>query len=315
MLNEYVRYHFLPGLERKNTRVPAHASHPVPPRLAVGLVGSGRVGPVLARALRRAGHRLLAATPGRAAATLGEVALRPADEVAVRVARGLLLLAVPDDVLPGLAAGLAATGCCAPGTLVAHTSGRHALAVLEPLRAVGALPLALHPAMTFPGGPADLDRLAGASFGVTTPDPLRPVGEMLVLEMGGEPVWIPESARALYHAALTHGSNHLVALVAQAGGLLADAGVAEPMRLLGPLLGSTLENVLRSGPAALTGPVVRGDAGTVAAHLEVLAGHPALPAYRVLARAAADLALGADRLDATAAASLLGILADNKGLD
>ena len=144
-----------------------------------------------------------------------------------------MLLTVPDDVLPGLVDGLAATG--APSrALVAHASG-----ALRPRRArpghsaAGALPLALHPAMTFTGRAEDLDRLTGVSFGVTAPEPLRPAAEALVMEMGGEPVWIAEQDRPLYHAALTLGANHLVTLVAEAVDLLRRAGVENPSRMLG----------------------------------------------------------------------------------
>src|SRR5947207_1741706 len=83
--------------------------------------------------------------------------------------------------------------------------------------------------------------------------------ETIVVEMGGEPVWVPESARAIYHAALSIGANHLVTLVNDAIGLLDGAGVAEPARLIAPLLSAALDNVLRLGDAALTGPVSRGD--------------------------------------------------------
>src|SRR5947199_118911 len=91
-------------------------------------------------------------------------------------------------------------------------------------RVGSALGAALHPAMTFTGTEVDVARLAGCSFGVTAPDPLRPIAEALVVEMGGEPEWIEEPARPLYHAALAYGSNYLVTLVAQAEDLLAAAG-------------------------------------------------------------------------------------------
>ncbi|MFZ5850976.1 MAG: Rossmann-like and DUF2520 domain-containing protein, partial [Actinomycetota bacterium] len=250
-----------------------------------------------------------AASRQRAAALLSDVPVRPVPDVVA--AADLALLAVPDDVLPGLVAGLAATGAVRPGQLVAHPSGRYGADVLAPALRAGALPLALHPAMTFTGTSVDLTRLRGAAFGVTAPDPLRPIAEALVLEMGGEPVWVPETSRALYHAALAAGANHLVTLVAQARDLLAAAGVADPARLLGPLLAAALDNALHQGDAALTGPVARGDAGTVAAHLDALAGaYPeAVPAYVALARLTADRALAAGRLAPTAAASLLEVLA------
>src|SRR6185312_6492052 len=104
----------------------------------------------------------------------------------------------------------------------------------------------------------------------SAPGPVLPIAQALVVEMGAEPVVVAEEARPLYHAALAHGANHLVTLVSQALDLLRAAGVEHPDRVLAPLLSAALDNALRSGDAALTGPVARGDAGTVAAHLEEL---------------------------------------------
>lgn len=286
--------------------LPAHSA-----RLDVGVVGAGRVGAVLGAALARAGHRVRAtsgvsdASLARAAALLPGVPLLPADDVARSCS--LLLLAVPDDALPGLVAGLAETGALRRGQLVAHTSGRHGLGVLDPAVRAGALPLALHPVLPFAGTEVDLARLTGASFGVTTPAALRPVGEALVLEMGGEPVWVEDALRPLWHAALAHGANHLVTLVASAADLLRDAGADDPGAVLAPLLQAALDGALRGGDAALTGPVVRGDAGTVAAHLAVLPGD-VRPAYTALARLTADRALASGRLRADQAAGLLEVL-------
>jgi predicted short-subunit dehydrogenase-like oxidoreductase (DUF2520 family) len=287
-----------------------------PARLTVGVVGAGRVGSALAVALARAGHRIVAvsgvsdASRRRAADRLPEAAVKPADEV-VHDAQ-LVLLTVPDDALPSVVEGLAAVGAFQAGQLVAHTSGRHGLEVLDAATRQGALPLAIHPVMTFAGGAEDVERLAGTSFGVTAPEALRPVGEALVVEMGGEPVWVPEEARVLYHAALAWGSNYLTTLVTTAADLLRHAGAERPDLLLAPLLGASLDNALRRGDAALTGPVSRGDAGTVAAHLDVLrrTAPEVVPAYVALARLTADRALRDGRLDPKAAEALLDTLAD-----
>jgi predicted short-subunit dehydrogenase-like oxidoreductase (DUF2520 family) len=284
-------------------------------RLEVGVVGAGRVGSVLGAALIRAGHRVVA-TSGvsresvrRAERHLPGAERLPVDQVVGRAQ--LVLLAVPDDVLAGLIEGLAETGGWRAGQLVAHVSGAHGVDILAPATRAGALPLALHPVMTFTDRPEDVDRLAGVSFGVTAPEPLRPVAEALVVEMGGEPVWIPEEARPLYHAALTVGANHLVSLVAESADLLRGAGVDNPGQMLGPLLGAALDNALRSGDAALTGPVARGDAGTVAAHLATL--HREAPdsvaSYVAMARLTASRALAAGLLDPQSAEALLDVLA------
>jgi predicted short-subunit dehydrogenase-like oxidoreductase (DUF2520 family) len=115
----------------------------------------------------------------------------------------------------------------------------------------------------------------------------------------------------LWHAALAHGANHLVTVVVQSMDLLRAAGVADPARVLGPLLSAALDNVLRTGDDALTGPVARGDAGTVAAHVRALAhvDPEALRTYRALARATADRSLASGRLQAADAEALLDALA------
>jgi len=285
------------------------------PRLAVGVVGAGRVGSALAVALSRAGHRIAGvsaisdASRRRAADRLPDVPVRPADDV-VRGA-DLVLLTVPDDALAEVVRGLAEVGAFRRGQFVVHTSGRHGLDVLEPAIRAGALPLALHPVMTFAGGSEDVERLTGVSFGVTAPDELRAAGEALVVEMGGEPVWVPEEARVLYHAALAWGSNYLVTLVTTAVDLLRATGAERPELLLAPLLGAALDNALRRGDAALTGPVSRGDAGTVTAHLDTLRRNApeVVPAYVALARLTADRALRDGRLDPQRAEALLDALA------
>jgi predicted short-subunit dehydrogenase-like oxidoreductase (DUF2520 family) len=287
-----------------------------PAQLRVGVVSAGRVGTALAVALSRAGHRIVAASAVSAASRdrieryLPDTPVQePAD---VLDAADLVLLTVPDDALAGLVGGLAATGAPLAGRLLAHASGRHGLAVLDPAVRQGALPLALHPVMTFTGRPDDVDRLAGISFGVTAPDALRPVAEVLVMEMGGEPVFIAEEYRGLYHAALAGAANHLVTQVVQGCDLLAIAGVAQPARMLSPLLFAALDNALRLGDAALTGPVARGDAETVAGHVAALqlAAPEALPAYLSLARLTASRAMASGMLSAPDAQRLLDVLAE-----
>ncbi|MEU7206210.1 DUF2520 domain-containing protein [Streptomyces sp. NPDC045470] len=296
--------------------IPPTEAQDRPARLTVGVVGAGRVGPALAASLQLAGHRPVAvsgvsdASVRRAAALLPDVPVVSPAEVLQRAE--LVLLTVPDDALPGLVAGLAETGSVRPGQLLVHTSGRFGTAVLDPATRAGALPLALHPAMTFTGTRVDVQRLAGCSFGVTAPEPLRMAAEALVIEMGGEPEWIEEEARPLYHAALAIGANHLVTLVAQAMELLREAGVGAPDRMLGPLLGAALDNALRSGDAALTGPVARGDAGTVAAHVSELRKHApqSVAGYLAMARTTADRALAHGLLKPELAEDLLDVLAN-----
>ncbi len=297
-----------------------------PARLAVGVVSAGRVGAVVGAALADAGHRVVAASGvsrasvSRAAALLPDVPLVPPDEAAT--AADLVLLAVPDDVLPGLVRGLAAAGGFRPGQIVVHTSGARGVDVLEPAAAHGVLPLALHPVMTFTGRPEDVARLHGASVAVTawsTGDADEEeiawnVGEALVVEMGAEPVRVAEDVRPLYHAALAHGANHLITLVRDCVDVLDGAGVRPAERLVAPLLSAALDNALRHGDRALTGPVARGDAGTVRVHLRELEAVDADLAgtYRVLAARTAGRARRAGLLPDHAAAAVRAALEEHE---
>jgi predicted short-subunit dehydrogenase-like oxidoreductase (DUF2520 family) len=287
-----------------------------PPRLDVGVVGTGRAGSVIGAALKRAGHQIKACTAVtdlsklRAEALLPGVAILSIEETVAD--RDLILLSIPDDVLAQVVSGLAATNAVSPGTFVLHLSGRYGIDILRPLTELGCLPLALHPVMTFTGTSIDLNRLSACPFGVTTHPTLRPVAETLVMEMGGEPVWVPEASRSLYHAALTFGANNLMTLVNQTSELLESAGITNPEALVAPLLSASLDNALRNGDSALTGPIARGDAETVREHLRVLANFdPAVTqAYRSLARLTAVRALAAGVLQPQSAENLLTMLAD-----
>ena len=261
------------------------------PALRVGVIGAGRVGAVLAARLRDAGHEVVAAA-GASDATLGRIAaLLPgvpnAKPTAVARACDLLLLTVPDDMLDNVVTTLAGAGALREDQLVVHTSGRHGLAVLEPARAAGARTAAIHPAMTFTGTALDLDRLSGCVFGLTAGAGEREVAERVVADLGGRAMWVPEEMRTLYHAGLAHGANHLVTLVTEAMEVLAAAGADDPAGTLRPLLVAALDNALEHGDAALTGPIVRGDVGTVRAHLhDITANAPQTKAsYVALARA------------------------------
>ncbi|ALG85998.1 Rossmann-like and DUF2520 domain-containing protein [Gordonia phthalatica] len=290
-----------------------------PARLRVGIVSAGRVGTALGEALASAGHQIVALTARsphslhRAATRLPQA--RVLDLPGVVAEAQLLLLAVPDTALPGVIDQVAAANP-RPGTIVAHTAGAHGVEILEPLAELGLITLALHPAMTFVGTTDDTARLASSCFGITSADEIGDaIAASLVLETGGTPVRIAEADRTLYHAALAHGANNLIALITDAVAAL-DAAIAGPdglgratatvdgpdagvaARILGPLVRASLENVLEMGPSALTGPVARDDAATVRRHLAALSAlpdHDLVTGYRALsARAVAQSGAGRD---------------------
>jgi predicted short-subunit dehydrogenase-like oxidoreductase (DUF2520 family) len=222
-------------------------------RLGIGIVGSGRVGPVLGAALGGAGHAIVGITAvsqesrDRADALLPGV---PVLDVRDVVERGeLVLLAVPGSELAGLVAGLAAVGAWQPGQLVVHTAPAEGIGVLGPATAAGAIPLAIHPAMTFTGTSIDLIRLREAWCAVTAPGPVLPIAQALVVEMGAEPVVVGEADRPAYAAAVAATAALADGVVTRAAADLSAIGVERPGPLLGPLLRSAVERALAQADA------------------------------------------------------------------
>lgn len=222
-------------------------------RLGVGLVGAGRVGPVLARALAGAGHAITGVSAiseqsrERAEAMLPGV---PILEVAEVVRRSeLVLFAIPGSELPDLVGGLTATGAWQPGQLAIHTAPEHGYGVFAPALAAGVIPLALHPAVVFTGTSLDLARLAGASVAVTAPAPVLPIGQALAVEMGAEPLIVSERDRPAYAEALDAAAEFSRAVVRQAVDALRGLGIEQPDRVVGGVVRASIEDELRDAVA------------------------------------------------------------------
>lgn len=217
-------------------------------RLGVGVIGAGRVGPVLAAALAGADHALVGITagsdPDRVEAVLPGVPVLTAEEVVRR--SELVVIAVPHDELPGLVAGLAGLGAWQIGQLVLHTDPAYGVDVLAPAAERGAIPLAVHPAMAFTGTSIDLRQLRDSYAAVTAPAMVLPIAQALAVELGCEPVVVDEADRAAYAEAIATATEFSAAIVQQAAGLLAHAGVEEPGRFLSALVHSTVERALGS---------------------------------------------------------------------
>jgi predicted short-subunit dehydrogenase-like oxidoreductase (DUF2520 family) len=232
-------------------------------RLGVGTIGAGRVGAVLAASLAGAGHALTGiaavseASRERAGAMLPSVPVLAIPDIVER--SELVLLAVPESELEELVAGLAEASVWQPGQIVLHTAARFGTGVLGPALRAGAIPLAVHPAMSFTGTSIDLARLPGTWFAVTAPAPVLPIGQALVVEMGGEPFVVAEADRAAYGEAIDTAVSFSTAIIDQASNLLDGIGVARSGAVLAPLVRSAVENALARHDA---GPFPEG-AGTI----------------------------------------------------
>ena len=254
----------------------------------IALVGPGRAGGALCLALARRGDRVVSVA-GRAPddpSTQAVAARFDADAVdaaAAGAGADLVVLAPPDRVLAQVARTVAPG--LEPGTLVVHLSGAHGLGVLAATaRRQGVTAGALHPLQTLPSIEAGADRLAGSWAAVAG----GPTVAAIATDLGMQAFEVTDERRAGYHAAACVASNHLVALLGQVDRLAAFVGV--PREAFEPLVRASVEHAIALGPArALTGPVARGDAATVAAHLAAIPDEERR-AYRAMADAARVLA-------------------------
>lgn len=288
-----------------------------PPVLTV--IGAGRLGRVLARLWADRGVFAIGDLVTRDAATAAGAARfvgagRPRVPGEALAPADVALVSVPDDRLGEAAAWLAGQGALRPGALAFHCSGAHAADLLAPLRDAGAAVASAHPVHSFADPARSLAAFAGSACALEGDDAALDRLEPAFAAIGGRPLRIRGDAKLLYHAGAVFASNYVTVLTDTALRLLHAAGLDDRQgrELLGPLLRGAVDSALALGPgAALTGPVVRGDAALVARQAEAVADHDIETGalYRALADAAAHLAAGAGRLDPERAGALRAALA------
>jgi predicted short-subunit dehydrogenase-like oxidoreductase (DUF2520 family) len=287
----------LPASARARSVALECAAEPTP---TVFIVGAGAMGASLARRLVRAGVPVLgvhgrAGSVSAAGAISGALVSSGAYPSVIEGAE-VLILAVRDTRIPEVAAELAAARHLRRNQIVLHTAGSRAAAdVLAPARAAVAGIGTFHPLVSLTGAPGTEDNLAGAAFALEGDELARAMGKRLAGLMGGQILPLTAEMMALYHAGAVFASNYVVALVDVARGLLVAAGIEDSAAQLAlwPLLASVVRNLAAVGlPAALTGPVVRGDVGSVERHVEAMAkGAPQeLELYQRLGREVLRLA-------------------------
>ncbi len=241
-------------------------------KLPIAIIGAGRAGSTLGYALHAAGYPITAVwsrTSAHAAELAGEVGAVIATLEDAPEAAALALFAVLDDKLAGLVTQMADKW--PPATMAAHCSGLLPAGVLAPLAKHGAPVGGFHPLASIAERHQTL--IPGLTFAVEAPEPLRGILRQMARELGGQPFDLDPSTRPLYHAAAVLASNYTVVLAALAAELMQQAGIQgqAALKSIAPLLRSTLTNLERAElPDALTGPLARGDAGTVLDHLAAL---------------------------------------------
>ncbi|MFN8508491.1 MAG: DUF2520 domain-containing protein [Dehalococcoidia bacterium] len=278
-------------------------------RPRIGIIGAGRTAMSLGPALSRAGYGVVAVASREresarrlAEAIDGDVRVAAANQVVD--AADLVFLTVPDGAIAGEAARLPWRA----GQATVHCSGALGLEVLAAVRAAKGLAGCLHPLQTFPSREAEPGRFAGARCGIEGDGRLAAMLETMVTALGARPFSLAGIDRAAYHAAAVFASNFVVGLMSAAGRAWEAAGLPGEVarEALAPLLLASASNAAgKPSLAALSGPVARGDAGTVARHLEALAGEPELRAlYVALTRELTRFAPG----DETARAAIRALL-------
>ncbi len=244
----------------------------------ISIIGAGRLGTSLGRALAAKGHRIRAlASRSLSSAKESRKIVgqgRPVADIARAAALGrIIFLCLPDELIPGAAVRLARSAVEWRGKIVLHTSGLLPAAVLDPLRKKGASVGSLHPAQSFPERGMPPPHFREVFFGVEGDKKALGVARGFIRELGGHALVLSAEAKPLYHVACTVASNYPVTLWQAAAGMLERAGIARRSagRLVVTLAEGTLRSVKKLDPVrALTGPIVRGDIGTIKTHLEAL---------------------------------------------
>lgn len=301
-------------------------------RPTIGFIGTGTVGKALAIELARRGHPVVAVSSRSFSSARGLALLLegPAHDVSciaykepeeVARAADIVFITTPDDAIGQVSERVRQRGGWRPGCAAVHCSGVLSLDPLQSAKDAGASIGSVHPIQSFAaaGQSPDLSGQGteiwdGVWWGIEAEEPLRSVLRTLVGQLGGRSIVLDGEAKVLYHTAAVFVSNYLVTLVKIATDLWQEFGIAdrEATQALLPLLKGTIRNIEEVGlPGCLTGPIARGDLGTVRRHLESLErrGSSLVDAYRVLGLLTIPIAVEKGPLDTRGADELRRLLA------
>lgn len=216
--------------------------------MKIGFIGDEAAGPVLTKAWAQAGHEPVGFSCGSEDALERVESLLPGlpriSSSKVAEMADLILLAVPDQEIVLRCDELVELGHISPQKLLVHLSPLFGYGALSAAGEVGAVPIALHPLMHFTGTSVDLMVLKNSTIAVSAPEVLMPIAQALAIELGGEPIVVQEHQRPAYAEAFEVASSFSSLVVQQAIGILEQADVAEPAKLIGPVVRSAVEKAL-----------------------------------------------------------------------
>lgn len=244
------------------------------------IIGAGAVGSALAVALKKSGVRIEGVF-SRSAVSAGILKKKVRAKVSGTlekfqgVAKGIVFIAVPDDVVADVARRLAQLHSNYRGFIFFHTSGTHSSFELKPLKMRGATVGSFHPLQTFPKKNASTASFKEIWVAVEGDSRACKTGKFLAKKIGAKPFFIHSQKKKIYHIAAVFASNYFVTLLSAVEMLGAESKLPKRkvIEIFEPLIKQTLNNVKRYGAtAALTGPIKRGDIRTVEQHISALAG-------------------------------------------
>lgn len=285
----------------------------------VAIIGLGKTGTALGYLLRQAGYPIVAVTCRSHASlrdrihyTGGKAFAAEANAEAASLAT-CILIATPDDTISSVCSEIARQGGFKAGDKVIHMSGAGGIDLLESARRAGASVASIHPIQSFADVEGAIRNIPRSTFGITADEAIREWSAELVRALGGVPFYVPETIKPLYHAAACMASNYLTTLIHMAEETYLSLGLSrdDAIRSFWPLVLGTLKNIETQGSVqALTGPISRGDSGTIEQHVRVLREKlPAyLPAYCSMGRLTVDLAVRKGTLSTEKAEAIKTIL-------
>jgi predicted short-subunit dehydrogenase-like oxidoreductase (DUF2520 family) len=269
-------------------------------RDTIAILGLGKVGMAIGFLLRSAGYRIVAVASrsnlsiNRGIVYTGGEAYTNFSDAAARAE--CILITTADDAIESVCNEISSAGSIKPGNKVIHMSGAGGLNLLETAHNAGANIASIHPLQSFADVEGAIKNIPGSTFGITTADEIKEWSVQIVRDLGGIPFFVSDTDKPLYHAAACIASNYLTTLIYMVEEIYRSLGLnrEDSIRAFWPLVRGTMKNVEAKGTVhALTGPVARGDIGTINKHIQALRSRlpDLLPAYSILGILTTDIGL------------------------